>query len=601
VFNYCELITNGIYNRGNVIKFPDHITSGVDFDYYGRDITEAFYSVFNHTEDYKVWFETKEDSLGYNGRVWTKYLFWDMDGKTALEDTRWLVDRLSVYNQENIRVYYSGNKGFHVFYYCPELEAFVDHPQIETLVKNTCLKLVKGLPSVDTKIYNKSRVLRITNSIHRVSKLYKIPISFDELSKLNINEIRELAIKQRKISYNHSHEQDDELIDFLSQVANEGYVSESDYSGSDNILNGILNGFSEGDRNTGLFRVAGMLHSRAIDENFTRAFIMAINNNSNTPLPEEEINNIIRSVLKYPINKEYIPAAEKDIVTIKEASQTWFNIITTSGVCDFGERFKHINDRLKMCIPGDVIAVVAESGVGKTSIGMELGNNEAKSRKMYSLFNSLEMSQAGVYFRAATMEFPDNEDGRVISSNVAKKLLEKGDFHEAVCEQWKNLLIVDKSNIDIQKIRDYYAIAQEKTGFKVSNIIIDYAQNLKHAEDITQSMRMARQLKELAKDLETIVIVLMQCNKTIPDSYTEVQKNHIEGAGAYYQACDYILGFWRSRSDKFRLHGKMLKDRWNEAGYKFDLVREGLKFHTEEEMPEPRGGVAANDGRGTLL
>jgi hypothetical protein len=34
----------------------------------------------------------------------------------------------------------------------------------------------------------------------------------------------------------------------------------------------------------------------------------------------------------------------------------------------------------------------------------------------------------------------------------------------------------------------------------------------------------------------------------------------------------------------------MLKDRWGNSEYKFDLVREGLKYHTEDYIPDRNFG-----------
>jgi hypothetical protein len=174
-----------------------------------------------------------------------------------------------------------------------------------------------------------------------------------------------------------------------------------------------------------------------------------------------------------------------------------------------------------------------------------------------------------------------NKEHYVPSSDVADELLSNDKLKNIVYEQWKNLKIIDKGGLSLDKIIDYYNIAQDIFDGKISNLCIDYAQNIENAEDINYAMAMARRFKEIAKSLNTKLIVLMQCNKTLTSDYIEPQRNHIEGGGQYFQAMDYIMTFWKSGDQENRLHSNFLKDRWNSANYKFDLVREGLKYHSE--------------------
>jgi hypothetical protein len=67
-------------------------------------------------------------------------------------------------------------------------------------------------------------------------------------------------------------------------------------------------------------------------------------------------------------------------------------------------------------------------------------------------------------------------------------------------------------------------------------------------------------------------------------------KKDIEGVGAVFQVCDYILTLYKSRDNSNRLHSEFLKDRWNGAGYIYDIVREGLKYHTENYLPDTDTG-----------
>jgi len=595
-YNYTEIVTGGVQNRGNIIELPSNI-SNIDLDYFGKTAIDSFHSVFLHSKDYLIYSDIHGGKKGYNGSVFSKCLFWDLDNiniDNARKDTIELVERLIKFNYKNIKIYFSGNKGFHVIYLCPELKQFVGDLNFNQKVKNICIVLAKGLNSFDDRIYDKTRIFRTLNSLHSKTNLYKIELTYDDLNSLTKEELFELASKQKKsnkIVYDDNYNED--IIRLLNNSITEETTVKRGAFDAGEIITGIRYGFKCGNRNSGFATIAGMLHRRNIDSDFIEAILHSINSNSENPIQESEITTIVNSINRYPIDSNYIETENEDILNIQQAGNAWYDLIQKSGYTNFGERFLHLNERMKLCIPGDAIAIVANTGVGKSTIGLELGNNEALARNMYSLIASLEMSRAGIFFRAATIEATDlSIDNYVPSSDVASTLLKSTVLRDKVYKTWKSLKIVDKGGLSLDKIIEYFQSAQLKFENQIGNLVIDYAQNIKDSEKIDYAMMMARRFKEVAKGLNTKLFVLMQCNKTVPDDYTEVQKNYIEGAGAYVQAMDYIIAAWRSRDQNNRLHCKFLKDRWGSSDYKFDLVREGLKYHTENYIPDrPSGGI----------
>ena len=573
MFNHVEVIKGDVRNRGNVIKLQDNVT-GADIDYGGMNEVDCFQSVYVHTEALAHWF--KDTSLPYVGEVWTNYFHWDFDHedlRQSLKDAYILVERLSKYNPKNIKVFFSGNKGFHVLYMSPEIANY-KNGKVDQVVKNVCCNLASDLPTFDSKIYDKTRIFRSVNSIHSATGLYKVQI----LKKTeDINTVYNIAKTQVRTDMRYDPTINKDILD-LFETNKPEIETKSNFEMGD-LLYYVANGFPEGERNTGLTSVAGMLHRRNIDDNFVEAMLHSINGNSSVPLPASDIGNIVRSISRYSIDQQFMQPKRNDIKTIVDAGNEWTENFKKYGYCRFGDRFKHIENRMKLCFPGDVIGVAAMSGGHKSTIGMELGNNEAKEQNKNSLFISLEMSNSGVFFRAATICFPLNAD-YIPPEEVAKKLGNDPTFYNKVYDEWRNIVIVDKGGLTIDQIVDYYNIARDE--YEISNIVVDYAQNINNSEEISYSMKMARSFKTIAKQLETKLFVLMQCNKSLSNPSEEIEKNHIEGAGAYFQVCDYIMGYWKDQENKNRVHGKFLKTRWGESDYKFDLVRAGMKFHTED-------------------
>jgi hypothetical protein len=580
-YKYVELVQGGIFNRGNIIEIP---MSNMDLDYYGKEIVDGYHSVFLQSKEIVDYLQENENIVSYDGAVFSDCLYWDLDNdylENARQDALELVDRLMMYDKSRIRVFFSGNKGFHILYVCNELNKYCGIPDFNQLVKSVCSKMAVGIKSFDRRIYDKTRLFRTTNSRHSKTGLYKIPLTHDELNS-SCSEIVGLARSQRQEKIpEYTTSFNDDIVDIL-EGAIEGQTESTQrglYSGNE-IVDKILGGLAKGERNNGLASICGMFHSRNIDEDIIRAVAHSINNSSEAPLSDVEVDRIVSSVSRYPVKDEFLPVEDTDIVSMAEAGESWVDIFTKYGENSFGERFTHINKDTKMFIPGDVLAIVASSGVGKSTLGLELGNGEAFYQNGYSLFASLEMSRAGVFFRVATIESMPDESGIVPSSYVANRLINDSGFRQRVATAWNRVYIVDKGGISLEKIEQYFIKAQERMGGKFTNLVIDYAQNLENAEDVKYSMKMAREFKTLAKRLNTKIILLMQTNKACPDEYTELENSYIEGVGAYKQACDYIFGFWRSKTDRSRLHVKSLKTRWGDFGNKFGMVRHGLKYST---------------------
>jgi len=590
-FRNVEIIKNSISNRGNIVELPPgkHI---YELDYYSKDVINGFNSVFYHQDRVKEFFkDTSDRKPSYDGSVYSNYLIWDFDNKenvgAARLDTIELIERLMAYTPTNISAYFSGGKGFHVVYVCPELDQ-VKVDTYEHVVKNVCLDLAKGLKSLDYRIYDKMRVIRTPNSRHGSTKLFKVPVSYNQLKDMTVDEILKYAESQHQHKISPDMTINEDLLNLIKDNLEVKEVRKAKTSLPE-LVEGIYNGFRENhNRNDGLTSLCGLLHSRGVPDDIVRALVSITNERNKVPLPESEVNTICNSVSRYHNSDVKVVPVDKDIVTMEDAANAWYTIRTNNNEISFGNRFIHLSKRLNIAIPGDVIAIVASSGVGKTGLALDICNNEAKEKGMYGLFASLEMSKAGLFFRAATMESPElTIDHRVPTSEVTSELLKPmSSLKEKVLREWNNLLIIDKGGISIEAIVKYFHLAQEMTEGKISNLVIDYTQNLDKAEDVKYSMTLARELKDVAKELNTLLFPLMQTNKEYRNEYARVEKHHIEGVGAFYQACDFILTFWKSSDEINRLHAELLKDRWNGTGYMFDIIRTGLKYHTETYKPD---------------
>lgn len=196
-FNYAEIVLSGVQNRGNVRELK------TDPDFYGKkDQFDCYMSAYRFTIDYKTFADENKTVRNYSGICHSEYLFFDFDSPhadLALDEVRKftckVIEKSTDAIIDDMFFYFSGNKGFHILI----KQQFDPSIEIPETVKKYCMALGKEFTTFDRSIYDKTRILRIPNSKHRKSGLYKIPLLAGEVLKYELDEIKEIAKQQRSI------------------------------------------------------------------------------------------------------------------------------------------------------------------------------------------------------------------------------------------------------------------------------------------------------------------------------------------------------------------------------------------------------------------
>jgi len=146
---------------------------------------EAYESLFIYSEQHKTQLE-KTGSLAGIENLSTDRIVWDFDKKEnpqiALSDARSLVNDL-IKQQVNplaIRIYFSGNKGYHVEV---KFNEYITQPEFKILQHN----LAAHLPSYDTSINDCARIFRYPFSYNKNGQKYKIPIDLNSFLDENLD------------------------------------------------------------------------------------------------------------------------------------------------------------------------------------------------------------------------------------------------------------------------------------------------------------------------------------------------------------------------------------------------------------------------------
>lgn len=148
---------------------------------------------------------------GYEGKVAAPYLAIDLDHPELTPAIK-AVRLLGRFFRENWQIdpaawqiYFSGAKGFHLMLDSRIFGRVVPSKNLPGIFDSLRRHLAQELPeplrgTVDLSIKDRVRLLRLPNTIHEQSKLFKIFVSHDELRTLDADRIRALAKRPRPLT-----------------------------------------------------------------------------------------------------------------------------------------------------------------------------------------------------------------------------------------------------------------------------------------------------------------------------------------------------------------------------------------------------------------
>jgi hypothetical protein len=161
---------------------------------------ESYLSAFWFGADSRDHLTQTGSTKGFNGVCWSPHIWWDIDSEddpqAALDGARRLaatiLERYAALDDDSLLLFFSGAKGFHV-----GLPTFWQ-PAPSLDFHRVARQFAEGIAqlagvTIDTSVYDKVRAFRAPNSRDPKTGLHKRRLSFDELTALSLDGIRQLA------------------------------------------------------------------------------------------------------------------------------------------------------------------------------------------------------------------------------------------------------------------------------------------------------------------------------------------------------------------------------------------------------------------------
>lgn len=573
--DYFYNLRDGLASKPKLLPVSTKLTDAI------KNVSRDYYtSLFLYNESHKKILEERGTLAGVNDAV-TNRIFFDFDDKGDPEHAR--RDAIEAANrllamgvpEEAIKPYFSGNKGYNIEVLINE---YVTPEKFAAIVD----KVAADLPTFDVVVRDTQRIVRVSNTKHNVSGLYKIPLTPDELLNNTTDEIKEMAKKPRQLEDTVvTVDLPQELKDAqpvekkIEKVAAELTFDTSTIDmkerpkGLDEARWLLSNGFFKaGERNPAMLCLAATYHNQKFPIEVTRGILDGVAEiqsarTGDSKFEDREIELILRQVYgpnwkggmfttrdpnnwlaKYAMRMKLNVKEENGPQTLDSIEDTFTNFVVNIEKNTIKTGIETLDKTMPITV-GSNVGIVAAAGAGKTALALKILKYNSE-QGIPTVFASLDMTRNRLFEKVLynVTGLSRDELYATFKRGEGKKLT------EMVKKHYGNVYFYDRSNASVTDIRNYVLDVEQKTGQKVKMVMLDYFERI--GSDISDatasSVKVAGEIQDMVNDLGLAAITLCQPNKFSlgggPD--TEIKSyTSIKGSSFLYQSFRGIISLSR--------------------------------------------------------
>lgn len=253
---------------------------------------------------------------------------------------------------------------------------------------------------------------------------------------------------------------------------------------------------------------------------------------------------------------------------------------------DLGLWLPGLRRSIRSLVPGELVAILADTGVGKTAI---IQNIAVSQEHLPTVMFEMELPAEMIFERYIAMKM------RRPQAEVEYGYAHQGWYAEGdeLDIQFPNLLICDKAKMDPEKIHDFIQKSELKFGRKAKLALVDYAQLLggKGKDRYEKVSNGIEDLKVVAKETGCVVIVTSQVTRKAGES-PEVGLHDAKNSGSIEASSGLVLGAWRAAKDPKAIIIRSLKCTKGKTGPTTDIV---CNFNGETLRIDERSPISDED------
>lgn len=531
---YIELVERGITNRGNVVELNQVANKPRDYECY-MTLFPFDKNILNYVERYKT-------VKGYRGACYVfPALFIDIDNEdnveeahaSALELITRLIDDYQV-NQNDLMVYFSGRKGFHIG--IPSWMIGISEPEvgIAERCKIFVKELTKGIANIDDGIYNDNRIFRTVNSLNIKGDLYKIPLTFNQVTDDFFN-IRLLARNPitdfvRPVSQKTVNQR-------LNSLWNLSVVKETLTTSEINSM-GLFSPKGKGNRNTGSFDQAAILLKNGINRHEVWKVLLLANSQNDPPLEETELRTIYESALR----SVKIDSKQIDIRPFGAFLDEWIESIQEEKN-RISLKFPLFDNEMKGKLRGKLCCIIHYGGTKKSLLAQNITWHNVMSENQRVIYSSMEMGVSDLHSRFIDMAVK----GEFYNASYELEVKEREAPNSVrTMKDQLSARYGDRLMITFTKSMECndYRIALDKVISENGNVdmlVVDGLSMMGGREDETALVsRHTKELKELAKDYNIFIMAIVHAAKGVEKHHRDMSAK-ARGSEKIIDNCDFYI------------------------------------------------------------
>lgn len=573
-------VTRGLVDKGQLVPYDEYMNYiDPDSDYY--------VSTYYYNEAHFNKFKTTRSVKGITD-VTTDRFYLDFDSTNpdlARIDAIEAINRLKGYGikENNIEIFYSGSKGYHVVV---QLNKLLDPQSIKAIAVS---KFGKDLKTFDSSLYDANQIIRVPYTPHQVTGLYKTPLTVKQITMMSTDAIKELSKDFDKLPDSTPAEPVAPTSSFY-ELSKEEPLPKKEVTPISMSIDlsdrprhfqewkwAIAKGYFEsGERNNALTVLAATLRGLGYDQQQAVAFCKtAIDkqaSRTNTkPFSLSELESgPIASVYSdgwqggtfSPKNDPWLQKfCDRLGIKWEEDKNRAVTIPLTEAFNMFESYASNIDDltiktgissldkNLRMTV-GMSVGILASPGAGKTSLALNILNNVSKSG-LTSIFFSYDMFHALVTQKLIQKHMGMNEDQIFdLYKNKNQETIDK--IKEVLGKEYSNVHFCFESGQSLEQIERTIKNVEDTTGNKVKLIVVDYTELVMTdmSDGTAASAVVAQGIRKIANVNQLCAISLLQPNKASGAPNEEIRSYlSIKGSGTIQQAMSVIIGLSRPGFD----------------------------------------------------
>lgn len=562
-------VTKTLANKGKLFtpeEFAEFITTKKDVDFY--------YSTFYYNDKHKEIFDRTGSVAGITD-VTGDTLYFDFDNtdfEKVRTETKELISRFKKDNitKDNYKVLFSGKKGTHVQL---KLDREYNPVQLQHLALNY---YGKGLTSLDPRIYNPSRVLRLPYSKHQETNVYKQELTEEQINNASIEEIQtkfknecnieNTELKPIKINDANLPKEKIKSDKTLSEMgvrprhwleykwsilnAEKMVAGERDHAAM--VIAATCRGLGYNREITGSFltyfdeRYAIVTNqdvdSDKIEQKLTSVFKEGWNGGTYTYKNDPWIRDYCKRIGITDIKEESKTKKVSDLLKDFESfSMDFENNILRTGI-------KTIDDNI-LFLSGTHNGILGQPGSAKTTILLRWLENLSKNN-IASMFYSLDMAEEAIYAKLVQFVTGFDFDKAVKLRKTSPTEFKK--VSEQINEMFKHVEFNFTSGTSVEDVKKHILDYEQSSGVKIKFLGIDYLECLQgpYTESTANTGFISQQLKDLARELKLCSVILLQTQKHGGEvSEPLLSMKRIKGSSTIEQSASVVLTLWREGYD----------------------------------------------------